>query len=330
MKRYVAYLGSTATDHIVAHGLGDWCDIGPAGPGPSQLTSLSLTATGVYYQDIEILSRVAALLGREDDEDTYTQLADQVRAAFLDKLFHADKNSFDRNSQTANAMPLFLDLVPPERRSAVLGNLVDNIRGNGNRVTAGDVGFYYVVQALLDGRRSDVLYDMLCQTSGPGYMYQLEHGATSLVETWDMNPATSQNHCMLGHIEEWFYSGLLGIRPESPGFRQIVIRPAMPAGLASAAGHYDTLYGRIASRWERSDDDAGQSAAGRVSLQITIPPNTTATVYVPATDVAAITESGRPATDAPGVTFLRLEEGAAVFSVGSGNYHFEKAAESAR
>lgn len=314
MQRYVAYLGSRADGHIVAHGLGDWYDIGPGGPGPSKLTSLGLTSTGVYYQDLEILRQTAGLLGKDEDVRTYSRLADEVEAAFNARFFQADKNQYDRNNQTGNAMPLFLGIVAPDQRAAVLANVADNIRSNGNRVTAGDVGFYYVVQALLDGGRSDVLYDMLCQTDGPGYMYQLSRGATSLTEAWDTNPNSSQNHCMLGHIEEWFYSGLLGIRAAAPGFKQIIIQPQMPGDLSWAGGHYDSVYGRIASRWQLEGD--------QLTMAVTIPANTTATIHVPATDAAAVTESGLPADRAAGVKLLRMENGRAVFEVGSGNYRF--------
>ncbi len=314
MKRYVAYLSSRAQDHIVSHGLGDWCDVGPGAPGVSKLTSLGLTSTCVYYQDVDILRRIAHLLGKTGDVKIYTDLAEKIKDSFNRKFFHAEKNRYDRNSQTANAMPLFLDLVPPEHREAVLQNLVKDIRANGNRVTAGDVGFYYLVQALLRGGRSDVLYDMLCRDDGPGYLYQLRKGATSLIETWDANPATSQNHCMLGHIEEWFYSGLLGIRLKEPGFRKCSIRPFMPTELTRAEGRYDTGYGRIRSSWKRS--------GGTVTMEVTIPANTTATVFVPAESAAKVTESGKPVDQAKGVSFQRMEKGCAVFEVGSGSYLF--------
>jgi alpha-L-rhamnosidase len=315
MKRYVAYLGSRAKGQIVSHGLGDWYDIGPRGPGESQLTSLGLTATGVYYQDIEILRQIAALLGKDDDVRAYAKLASEVRSAFTTKFFHADKAQYDRSSQTGNAMPLVLGLVEPGREAAVLDNLARDIRARGNRVTAGDVGFYYVVQALLHGGRSDVLYDMLCQTNGPGYLYQLRKNATSLTEAWDTNPASSQNHCMLGHVEEWFYSGLLGIRAAAPGFRQIILQPQPVGDLTWAKGHYDSVSGRIASAWKRD--------GAKLTMDLTIPPNTTATVYVPASPEARVTESGKPAEQAQGVKFLRREGKSAVYAVGSGVYQFE-------
>ncbi len=315
MKRYVGYLGGKAEGHIVSYGLGDWCDIGPASPGVSQLTSLGLTATGVYYQDIDTVRRVAELLGHPAEAAEYAALGQAVAGAFNREFFHPDQGSYDRNSQTGNAMPLVLGLVAPEARPVVLESLAKIIEAGGNRVTAGDIGFYYVVQALLEGGRSDLLYEMLCQEEGPGYLYQLAKGATSLTEAWDTNPALSQNHCMLGHIEEWFYSGLLGIRAAAPGFREIQLVPQVVGDLTSANGHYDSMYGRIASAWQRNGD--------RVTFEFTVPVNTKATVHIPARSPQDVMESGVPVARAEGVTPLRNSPGTAVFEIGSGSYRFE-------
>jgi hypothetical protein len=317
MTRYVGYLQSTAKDHLVTHGLGDWYDIGPGGPGESKLTSKGLTATAIYYQDLVILKDTAALLGKTAEARQFEDRARAVKEAFNRKFFDAGSNHYDRNSQTANAMPLVLGLVPEERRGAVLAGLVTQIRAGGNRVTAGDVGFNYLVRALADGGRGDVLYDMLIRDDGPGYAYQLKQGATALTEAWDTNPGSSQNHCMLGHIEEWFYRGLGGLAsdPAGPGFKRITVQPQIVGALTSANVAYDSAYGRIVSHWQR--------ARGTLSLDVTIPPNTTATVYVPAKEAAGVTESGRPANRATGVQFLRLENQAAVYAVGSGTYRFQ-------
>ena len=112
MKRYVEYLGSTANDNIVAHGLGDWYDIGPGGPGESKLTSKGVTSTAVFYQDLLVLIETAVLLGKVDEARRFQQQALAVKDAFNRTFFHADRNHFDRNSQTANAMPLVLGLRP--------------------------------------------------------------------------------------------------------------------------------------------------------------------------------------------------------------------------
>jgi alpha-L-rhamnosidase len=316
MKRYVAYLGGKARGHIVSHGLGDWYDIGPRAPGESQLTSKGLTATAIYYQDLVILERTARLLGKPDDAKRYATLAADVRRAFNATFFHPDANSYDRNSQTANAMPLVLGIVPEDRRAAVLANLVKAVRAGGNRVTAGDVGFTYLVRALSDGGHADVLYDIVTNADGPGYVYQLAKGATALTEAWDANPASSQNHCMLGHAEQWFYRGLAGIVPDesAPGFRRFSIRPQIVGDLTWAEASHDSPFGRIAVRWQRDKDT--------IRLNVSIPPGTTATIYVPAKTPFDVKESGLFAAQPRGVTFLRMAGDRALFEVEPGDYEF--------
>jgi len=228
-------------------------------------------------------------------------------------------------------MPLVLGLVPENRRAAVLEGLVAQIRAGGNRITGGDVGFNYLMRALSDGGQGNVLYDMLIRDDGPGYAYQLEKGATSLTEAWDSNPTSSQNHCMLGHIEEWFYRGLGGISsdPSGPGFKKITIKPQIVGDLSAANVAYDSPYGRIVSNWKRNlstsllRQGSGQVGADKLKMDVTIPPNTTATVYVPAKDNGAVTESGKPADKSDCVKFLRMENNAAVYAVGSGTYQFQ-------
>jgi hypothetical protein len=316
MARYVAYLGSKATNHIVAHGLGDWYDIGPRDPGPSQLTSFGLTATAIYYGDIVILSQAARLSGKAREAERYEQLAAEVRSAFNARFFHRGTGQYDTGSQTAQAMPLVLGLVEPNLRQAVLEKLIRSIRTNGNRVTAGDVGFMYVVRALTDAGRSDVLFDLVTQTNGPGYADQLRKGATTLTEAWDANPASSHNHCMLGHAEEWFYRGLAGIRPEpsSPGFKRFVIQPSVVGDLTWVRAHHDSPYGRIVSAWKRSGK--------QFLLEAVVPPSTTATIHVPTGDAATVMEGGKPASGGRGLRFLGTDHGVARFEASSGRYAF--------
>lgn len=316
LQRYTDYLSSQASQHIVAHGLDDWYDIGPKDPGPSQLTSLGLTATAVYYGNLQIVADTARQLGQTETAERYHRLATEVRDTFNARFFHPDSGRYDRGSQTAQAMPLVLGLVEPAHRDSVLAALVKSIREPGNRVTAGDVGFAYVVRALTDAGRSDVLYDLVTQTNGPGYADQLRKGATTLTEAWDADPRSSQNHCMLGHAEEWFYTGLAGIRPDptAPGFKRFRLQPAIVGDLTWVKAHHDSPYGRIASAWRRTGN--------RLQLDVTIPPNTRATIFVPATDAHAVQESGQPASTARGLTFLRADNGRAIFDAGSGHYQF--------
>ena len=200
MQHYAAYLQARidlAPEHLLAYGLGDWYDIGPGEPGESKLTRKGLTATAIYYEDLTILSHVAKLLKRSDDGALYTAQAEQVKQTFNFRFFHSDTDQYDTGSQTANAMPLVVGLVPLDRRLAVLDNLVADIHAHHDHVTAGDVGFHYVVRALTNGERSDVLLAMLSRTDPPSYGDQLRRGATTLTEAWDANPNSSQNHFML-------------------------------------------------------------------------------------------------------------------------------------
>ena len=316
MKRYVSHLATQSQDHIVSHGLGDWYDIGPGAPGESKLTTKGVTATAIYYHDLTILQEVASLLGQTPDAAQFAGLAQKVRASFNRKFFKAESNQYDRGSQTAQAMPLVFGLVEEDRQAAVLANLIADIRGHGNHLTAGDVGFRYLLMALGRAGRSDVIFDLASQTDAPSYGDQLKQGVTTLTEAWDGDRRSSQNHCMLGHAEEWFYSGLAGLQPETTrvGFGDITLRPEIVGDLAWAQCSYESVRGLIASRWEKKD--------GHLQLDVTIPANTAATVYVPATDPAVITESSRPAAEASGLQLVRREKNAVVYRVGSGTYRF--------
>ena len=317
MKRYAAYLSSKATGHIVTYGLGDWCDVGPGTPGRSKCTPAGVTATAIHYGNLAILQRAAAALGSGQEAAEFGNLAAQVRKAFHERFFDAARLRYATGSQTANAMPYALDMVPEQFRRAVLDDIVRDIRGRGNHPTSGDVGLPYLFRALSAGGRSDVVFDLASRTDAPSYGDQLARGVTALAETWDANPTHSQNHCMLGHIDEWFYSGLAGISsgPDGSAFERPVIRPQIVGDLAWVDAGYMSPYGRIRSRWERT---------GRGGLRLTLktPANTTATVFVPAASPDEVREKGRPAAQARGVRLLRQEEGAVVFEVGGGEYEF--------
>ena len=315
MKRYVDYLTSKSVKGLVRHGLGDWCDV--SGPGFSARTPLPAVESAIYYYDIAILEKAARLLGKAPDERRYAELAEQVRNAYNREFFHPETNQYATGTQAANAMPLALGIIQPDDRPAVLENIVKDIRAHRNHLAVGEVSHRFLIQALAENGRSDVLFNMTEQTDSPSYGRQLAKGMTSLAETWDAEFGNSMNHFMLGHIDEWFYRDLAGIQgdPEAPGFKQIIIKPAVVGDLTWVKGSYDSVQGRIVSNWKREGK--------KLSMDIVIPANTTATVSVPAQDAATVTESGRPADRAAGVKFLRRESNAAVYAVGSGTYRFQ-------
>jgi len=316
MAAYANYLQTRAHDNIISYGLGDWYDIGPGDPGKSKLTGQGLTATALYYQDLTDLVRIATILDKPADAAQFAKRAATVKAALNAHFFHPDTDNYDKGSQTANAMALTLGLVPEDHRAGVLSNLVADIRSHRNHVTAGDIGFHYVVRALTDSDRSDVLYDMLMRTDSPSYGYQLSHGATALTEAWDANPGSSQDHFMLGHAEEWFYRGLAGIDfdLDREQDKRIWIHPQIVGDIRSASASYKSVLGTIASHWRRDGDT--------LQLDVTIPPGTTATVSFPPEFAASGLESGHPLHRDESLLSRRDTPGPTSIVVGSGTYHF--------
>lgn len=317
MKKYVGYLDTTATNDIVNHGLGDWYDLGPRTPGLAQLTPVALTATAFYFYDTWILSQIAALLGETNDAARFKGRAEQIYVAFNREFFNPTNGSYATGSQCANAIPLVMGLVDPTNRAEVLEAIVRDVRAHTNALTAGDVGYRYLLCALAEGGRSDVVFDVNNQSDKPGYGYQLRQGATSLTEAWNARRGASQDHFMLGQIQEWFYRDLAGIGPDptGPGFKKIIINPQPVGDVTWVKASYDSSRGKIGSDWKRDSD--------KFTLEVTIPANTTATVYVPAKSAEAVTESGQPAASSNGVVLLWFENGRAVFAVESGKYKFE-------
>lgn len=309
MKRYVAYLGTKATNHIVSHGLGDWYDIGPKPPGPAQLTPTALTATAFYYYDAWIVAQTARLLGKPADERTYSALASEIAAAFNREFFKSDPPRYATGSQCANAIPLVMNLVAPQHRAAVVNAIAADVAKRGNAITAGDVGYRYLLRALADGGRSDIIFAMNNQSEHPGYGYQLKKGATSLTEAWDAGRGSSQNHFMLGHINEWFYHDLAGLAPDpaAPGFARVVVRPQPVVDITWARASYDSPRGKITTSWKRD--------GRRFTLEVVLPPGSAAAVHMPG-------RNARMSDDASLARQSGVEGGATVFNVPSGRYAF--------
>lgn len=304
MKRYVDYLTSRAHDHIISHGLGDWGDIPNVKDhqGWAQMTPLSITGTGIYYYDVTILARTAAILNKRDEAERYRTLAENIRRDFNRMLFNPKTNQYaggtpaaphelrhDYNrglfdpetneyrgaSQVSQAIPLALGLVDPDRADAVFENLLLDLQKQ-EYTTAGDVGHRFLLQALAERGRSDLIYKLHRRTSNPGYGWQIKRGLTALGECWDGRACATMNHGMLGHIQEWFHAHILGIQPapEAVAFDKIVIRPQIVGDITWARGHYDSIRGKIAVDWRIEAD--------QFILHVTIPANTSATIHIPA------------------------------------------------
>lgn len=316
MTRYIEYLRKKAGNNILLQGLGDWYDIGPNRPGLSQLTPQGLTATAIYYYDLVILNKVAHILGKKADAERYRVLSQAVKKSFNEKFFNKQTRQYGTGSQTANAMALYLNLVEPPYRNAVFNNLVADIRSRNNALTAGDIGYRYVIQALENAGRSDVIFDMNSKNDVPGYGYQLAHGATALTESWQALPSVSNNHFMLGHLMEWFYAGLAGIKQaeDAIAFNKIEIRPQPAGNVNHVEASFHSPYGKIKTAWQKNDQ--------LFTLNLTIPPNSIATIYLPAGNTSVITESSKSIMGRNDIKPGGFQNGKIKIMVASGNYNF--------
>jgi alpha-L-rhamnosidase len=201
---------------------------------------------------------------------------------------------------------------------------VDEVKRFDWHLASGFIGTPQLLPALSLASRDDVAYRLLLTDTYPSWLFPVKNGATTMWERWNgwthdkgfgdvgMN---SFNHYAFGAVGEYLYGGVGRIKAAIPGYKTMIIKPLIGEGLTWAKTSFDSMHGKIVSNWKRE----GQ----KLTMEVTIPANTTAAVYVPAKDASGITESGKPASKAEGVKFLRLENGAAVYEVGSGNYRFQ-------
>jgi alpha-L-rhamnosidase len=303
----------------------DWC-VPPEDPklihskDPARVTNPTLIATAYYYHLLRLAARYARMLGQPADATGYEALAEQVNAAFQKRFLKPATGVYDNATQTSSVLPLFFNLAPAGNRAALLASLVDNIVNVTNgHVGTGLVGAQFLMRTLTDNGRSDLAYEIATQPTYPGWGYMVSKGATTVWELWNGDTAdpsmNSGNHVMqIGDLAVWMYEYLAGIRPDpaNPSFRHILIHPYPAGDLTFVKASHQSLYGKIATSWKKD--------GGAFTLTVSIPPNTTATVWMPAKD--AVTESGRPVARAHGVKFLRTEGDSALFEIESGNYVF--------
>jgi hypothetical protein len=314
MQRYVSYLGSRAREHIVSHGLGDWYDYGDFTAGFSRNTPVPLSATAHYYYMATIMAQVAGVLRKEDSRESYRALAENIRRAFNSSFFDADTKQYGTGSQASNAMPVFMGIVEPKYRQMVLDNLIKDIRAHGNRLTTGDVGNRYLYQALARNGYNDVMYAMHNHYEAPGYGLQAKLGLTTLAEQWDPRKGASQNHFMMGQLEEWLFCSLAGITPDEqrPGFAHFRVAPALVDGITNVAASYASPYGDVAVRWTSLDSG--------FTLSLTVPVNATASVILPCLPEACTVEDGGKFENLAGRDG-KPQDGATI-TIGSGKYTF--------
>jgi len=269
MRAYLSFCAGMTDDHTAAFGIWDYStpDFMWENASPKWITS-----TGCYYGCVRLFAGFAALLGREDDRLAYEKLAADIKAAFNEKFNKRDRE-LAKGEMTSIASSLYWGLCEEQDKAAAVSRLAELVVANGCKAEFGILGAKYIPRVLADNGRADLAFRIITQEEYPGWGYWIKNGATTLWENWKGN--SSKNHIMFGDISAWMYQYLAGIAPDPdrPGFRHVIIRPHPVPGVEWAKAEHLAPAGRIASAWNCS--------GGRFTLDIEIPPDVTASVFLP-------------------------------------------------
>lgn len=236
----------------------------------------SEVATAWFYSSAHEVSEMAKLLGKEDDARTYSELANQIRSAYQKEFLRDGKVVSDR--QCRYVRPVFMGLVDEAQAKDIIADLNQMVIKNGYKIGTGFLTTYKVLQTLTDYGYADTAYKMMEQEACPGWLYEINKGATTTWENWlgineEGVPKDSLNHYAPGAACAWLFSRVGGIRPVTPGFSEIEIAPVPGGKMRFANTCFDSRRGRIVSNWKLDGDE--------FMLDVEIPESVTATVILP-------------------------------------------------
>ncbi len=329
MKKWLGYMRDRymTEDFIVTKdSYGDWCAPPVTieeGKGKSANVKhpSKLISTAYYYHFMNLMQRFALLSGNDKDIEGYVSLAGNIRKGFNDEFFNPESHSYGENTLTDNLLPLYFGIVPEDRKAKVLDNIIEitEITNNGH-LSCGVIGVQWLMRTLTENGRSDLAFRIATNTTYPGWGYMIENGATTIWELWNGNTAApdmnSYNHVMmLGDLIIWYYENLAGIKsdPDYPGFKKIIMNPEIIDELDFVKASYNSVHGLVKSEWKKEDN--------KFYWDLTIPGNSKAVISIPANKRSDVSESGIKATEAEGIRFLKMQDGRAMFEIGSGEYH---------
>lgn len=306
---------SRIRDNGVFSNWGDWLCLGNSTPK-------AVVATAYWACQAKVMEKTARVLGRRQDEARFAAMFRDVRAAFREAFVDQDAKVAG-DTQTAYLFALDFELLEPEERPKAIAHLKDAIAVAGGHIQTGIHGIRHICPTLAENGETEAAYDLLLKETYPSWGFSIRNGATTIWERWDgwtpergfqsvnMN---SLNHYALGAIGEFMYERVagIGIPDAGGGYRRIVFRPVPSAELGRCKASYRSHLGTAASAWTFE--------GGRVSWEVTVPPNATGAVELPASFAKVLLDDG-PLADA-GIAERRLPDGGIAFEIGSGDYAF--------
>ena len=300
IKRYVDHINYLYTTGLTTWGLGDWAPV-------KSTTPVELTSSVYYYTDVNILSKTAKLLGKNDDYATYAALAKKIKDAINAKYLNTQTGIYADGHQTEQAVPLYWGIVPDNLKNKVAANLADSVAANKFHLDMGILGAKAILGALSDNGQAETAYRLASQDTAPSWGWWIVNGATTLYENWNINAARdiSLNHIMFGEIGAWMYKGLAGIKIDEnhPGFKNVILSPNFVAGLDHFEAKHTGPNGEIVSSWKRE--------AKSVVYDVVIPANSTASITFPQDGGKKVYENGK---------LLNIS---GQYKITSGTYEFE-------
>lgn len=269
IKRYIDNVSDKYPTGLTDWGLGDWVPV-------KSKTPVEFSSSIYYYADAIILSKTARLLGKIDDYNKYSTLAEKIKKEINRKYLNSETGTYGSGLQTEQSMALYWDIVPTEIKKRVAENLVKQVISDDKHIDVGLLGSKTILNALSDNGFSQLAWEVASQESFPSWGWWIKNGATTFYENWpiEKEDINSMNHIMFGEVNAWFYKGLGGIFPDenNPGFKNIILKPNFVNGLDHFEATHNSPYGKIISKWDSSGE--------YITYNVTIPTNTTATLYL--------------------------------------------------
>jgi len=321
MTKFMEFEADASTDYLRPGGgsnWGDWLSV-------NEPTSDDFIGSSYYAYCAALMAEMAEALGKEEDAKYYDSLFENIQKAFSKKYILGNGHTTEE-TQTSYALALFFNLYPEELAQKGADRLAEKIKLNGNKFTTGFLGTKHVMLVLAQYGYSDLAYKLFQQTEYPSWGYSVVNGATSIWERWnsytkdaDKNSSlnvgmNSFSHYAFGSVTEWMFIYGLGIETEDAGFRNIIIKPSISNEMEFMKGSYNSINGMIASGWELKGD--------KLSLNVSIPVNTKAKIYIPASKSSSVKEGKKAISKNPDIKVLSTNADETILEVGSGHYEF--------
>jgi alpha-L-rhamnosidase len=309
IKRYVDHIDEISPTGLTDWALGDWL------PVKSKVSGEYMSSV-YFYIDATILNKTAKILGKQADYEKYSALAGKIKSAINGKYFKQETAMYGKGFQTELSAALKWGLVPDGLTVKVAENLSDRVIADNSHIDVGLLGSKTILNALSENGYADLAFKVATQETYPSWGWWIVNGATTFYETWSIDSliwAASRNHGGFGEINAWFYKALGGIFPDEdhPGFKNIILKPNFVSGLEQFEAKHDGPYGTIVSSWKKYN--------GEISYEVTIPANSTATLYL---KTGKVLENGKDLSENKHIRIGKGSSQLQVISLVAGDYRF--------